>query len=74
MGSASADLCALAEGKMDAYFHSGFKPWDVAAATLIIEKAGGKITSLKGGDWNVFDSEIIASNNIIHERMVGLID
>jgi myo-inositol-1(or 4)-monophosphatase len=48
MGSASSDLSSLAVGKIDAYIHSGVKPWDVAAAVLIIQKAGGKITKSTG--------------------------
>lgn len=37
-GSAVADLASLAEGRMDAYFHSGLKPRDTAAALIIIQK------------------------------------
>lgn len=74
MGSASADLASLAEGKLDAYIHSGLKPWDVAAAALIIEKAGGKITDSKGNKWDIFNPEIVATNKIIHEEVVKLIN
>lgn len=74
MGSAASDLAKLAEGKLDAYIHSGVKPWDVAAAFLIIEKAGGKITDTKGNKLNIFNSEIIATNKTIHEEIIRLIN
>ena len=73
MGSAVADLASLAEGRIDAYMHSGLKPWDVAASGLIIEKAGGKITTPSGGKWNVFEPDILASNGIVHEQILQLI-
>ncbi|MEK7592963.1 MAG: inositol monophosphatase family protein [Patescibacteria group bacterium] len=73
MGSAVADLASLAEGRIDAYMHSGLKPWDVAASGIIIEKAGGKITTPSGGKWNVFEPDILASNGIVHEQILQLI-
>jgi Archaeal fructose-1,6-bisphosphatase and related enzymes of inositol monophosphatase family len=73
MGSAVADLASLAEGRVDAYLHSGLKPWDVAASSLIIEKAGGKITSSNGNQWNVFQPDIFVSNGKVHEPLLDLI-
>ena len=74
MGSAVADIASLADGRIDAYMHSGIKPWDVAASSLFIEKAGGRITTSTGGKWDVFQPEIFASNGIIHERILNLIN
>jgi len=66
MGSAVADLVSLANGQIDGYMHSGVKPWDVAASTLLIEKAGGKITTPTGARWDVFNPDILATNGILH--------
>ncbi len=74
MGSAVADLASLAAGKIDVYIHSGLKPWDVAASALLIKKAGGRITTPTGGDWDVFQPDILASNGILHERILDLIN
>lgn len=74
MGSAVADLANLAGGRIDAYMHSGLKPWDVAASALLIEKAGGKITTPTGANWDVFSPDILASNGILHEKLVNLLD
>lgn len=73
MGSAAADLAALAQGRIDAYLHAGLKPWDTAAAEIIVKKAGGVITDLKGEKWNPFIDNILAGNKTIHSRILHLI-
>ncbi len=73
MGSAVADLASLARGRIDIYLHSGLKPWDVAASSLLIEKAGGKVTTPAGDKWDVFQSEMLASNNILHSKILELL-
>lgn len=74
MGSAASDLVSLAEGKIDAYFHTGIKPWDVAAAALIIERAGGVVRSLSGEEWTIFDGTILASNKPLNKKIKRIID
>lgn len=74
MGSAVADLASLASGRIDVYIHSGLKPWDVAASALLIQKAGGRITTPTGANWDVFQPDILASNGILHERILNLIN
>ena len=41
MGAAAADICMVAAGRFDAFFESGIYLWDMAAAGLILERAGG---------------------------------
>lgn len=48
MGAASLDLCAAAEGLVDAYFEKGLAAWDLAAGGLIAEEAGLLVTGLRG--------------------------
>jgi myo-inositol-1(or 4)-monophosphatase len=48
MGSAALDLCYVASGRYDAYVERGLKPWDLAAARLIVIEAGGKVEGLFG--------------------------
>ncbi|WP_166985354.1 inositol monophosphatase family protein [Canibacter zhoujuaniae] len=43
-GSAAYDLCALAAGRLDAYYEAGLKVWDYAAAELIAREAGATVT------------------------------
>jgi myo-inositol-1(or 4)-monophosphatase len=66
-GSASLDLCYVAEGKVDGYYEINLKPWDVSAGILIVEEAGGVITNDSGYKYDMFNDEcIVASNGNIH--------
>ncbi len=47
-GAASLDLCALACGRVDAYYEQGLKPWDLAAGGLVAEEAGALVAGLHG--------------------------
>lgn len=73
MGSGVADLASLAEGKIDIYLHSGLKPWDTAASALLIEKAGGKITTPQGEKWDIFNPDMLATNGLLHNKILKLI-
>jgi myo-inositol-1(or 4)-monophosphatase len=48
LGAASLDLCATAEGTVDAYFEKGLAAWDLAAGGLIAREAGVLVTGLNG--------------------------
>ncbi|MCM1134789.1 MAG: inositol monophosphatase [Clostridium sp.] len=47
-GSAALDLCRIASGSNVCYFELKLQPYDYAAASIIIEEAGGKITQADG--------------------------
>lgn len=72
-GSAVSDLASLAAGKIDAYVQLGTKPWDTAAGSLLVQKAGGMVTTPDGGEWNPFNHMILATNGILHEPIASLI-
>lgn len=62
-GSAVIELCNIASGKAEVYFELKLMPWDYAAASLIIQEAGGKITTISGEKIQYKNStSIIASN------------
>ncbi|MFN2517667.1 MAG: inositol monophosphatase [Jatrophihabitantaceae bacterium] len=48
LGSASLDLCAVAAGRLDAYFEAGLQRWDHAAGVLIAVEAGCAATGPRG--------------------------
>lgn len=48
-GAASVDLCAVACGRVDAYYERGLAPWDLAAGVLIAQEAGAAVTAFDGG-------------------------
>jgi myo-inositol-1(or 4)-monophosphatase len=47
-GSASLDICAVAAGRLDAYFEAGLNVWDWAAGVLIATEAGCVASGLRG--------------------------
>ncbi|NWG04387.1 MAG: inositol monophosphatase [Syntrophaceae bacterium] len=72
-GSAALDLSYLAAGRFDGFWELKLHPWDVAAATLMISEAGGKVTDFQGQPFNIYSEEILASNGLIHEEMLKII-
>ena len=65
-GSAALDLCCIASGRADLFFELQISPWDFAAGKLLIEEAGGVVTTLDGAPLT-FDGKtsILAKNNVI---------
>lgn len=52
MGSSALALSYVANGRFDAFIQqSGMSNWDIAAAGLIAERAGARVTALDGGPW-----------------------
>lgn len=48
-GSAALDLCAVAAGRVDAYYERGLNRWDLAAGSLVAAEAGATVANLRGG-------------------------
>jgi myo-inositol-1(or 4)-monophosphatase len=48
LGSATLAMAWVAAGRLDAYANFQLKPWDVAAAALLVKQAGGIVTDLAG--------------------------
>lgn len=66
-GSASLDICRIAAGELDLYAGDGTRPWDVAAAGLILQEAGGTLTTWDGVPLDPMDpSRPLASNGPLH--------
>jgi myo-inositol-1(or 4)-monophosphatase len=52
MGSAALALAYVANGRFDAFVQQGgLSTWDIAAAGLIAERAGARVTSMTGAPW-----------------------
>lgn len=72
-GSAALDMASVASGKIDGYWELSIKPWDIAAGKLIVEEAGGKVTSGKDDNFDVMNPICIASNGLIHNDIKNII-
>jgi len=72
-GAAALDLAYLAAGRFDGFWELKLKPWDTAAGCLMVEEAGGVISDLAGGTWNLDSPGLVASNGLIHEQMISVL-
>ncbi len=66
MGSPALGMCNVASGRLHAYWALELKIWDIAAASLILTRAGGTLTDEYGNSWLYSPGGYIASNSIIH--------
>ena len=72
--SSALDLCYIADGRIDGYFEKILKPWDVAAGSLILIEAGGKITDFEGKELQFYNAtSVIAGNDKIHSFLFDII-
>jgi myo-inositol-1(or 4)-monophosphatase len=69
-GSAALDLCYVACGRFDGFWEFNLNPWDTAAGVLIVEEAGGKVSSFDGSPFQLNSRETLASNGLIHDSLV----
>ena len=70
LGSAALDLCYVAAGRLDGYYERGVKTWDIAAGTLILREAGGKVTNYSGHELDLEVGEVVASNALLHADLL----
>jgi myo-inositol-1(or 4)-monophosphatase len=73
LGSAAIDLAYVAAGRFDGFWEVRLNPWDISAGALLIEEAGGQVTTLAGDRFESRLGEIVASNGRVHGQMVDVI-
>jgi len=74
-GAATIDQCWVASGKFDAFFEYQLKPWDVAAASLIVEEAGGIANHFhvqQKTEFDPFEATFLFSACSLFEEMHGI--
>ena len=72
-GAAALDLAYVAAGRFDGFWELQLRPWDMAAGCLMVTEAGGKVTDLFGGPFNLYSPHVLASNGRIHETMAEIL-
>lgn len=72
-GSSALDLAYIAAGRIDGFWHRRLAPWDIAAGILLVEEAGGKVSSLDGQFYQFMDDYVIVSNGLIHDGIISLL-
>lgn len=60
-----------AAGKVDVVVESDVTILDVAALSIIVEEAGGKVTDLKGNRLTLASTSIVATNGLLHDQVLN---
>jgi hypothetical protein len=73
-GSAALDLCYVAAGRFDGFWEVRLNPWDMAAGSVIVQEAGGRLTDFRGNELSIYEQELVASNGHIHQTMLNILN
>jgi myo-inositol-1(or 4)-monophosphatase len=73
-GSAALDLCYVAAGRFDGFWEVKLNPWDMAAGSVLVQEAGGKLTDFSGQKLSIYGQELVASNGQIHHAMLTVLN
>lgn len=75
LGSAALNLSYVAAGRLDAYWATSVKIWDVAAGVLIVREAGGLVTHIEGGPLDLRTPELLAtSTKPLNRQLVPILN
>ena len=64
----------MAAGRLDAFWEFNLNPWDTAAGILLVTEAGGRVSDFAGGAVELNSREVLASNGLIHDELVGMFE
>jgi len=73
LGSAAMDICYVACGRFEAFWEYGLQPWDVAAGSIILKQAGGKVCDFNGGNNFLFSGEFIGTNTNYFDKFYEIV-
>ena len=74
LGSAAIDLCYVAAGRMDGFWETDLKAWDIAGGALIVSEAGGRVTNIDGTPFRSRHGHVLATNGCLHDQMLQVIE
>ena len=69
-GSAALDLCNIAAGRAELFFELRLCPWDYAAGSLIVEEAGGVVTTIDGGELPLNEGCGVLATNAVYRDVL----
>ena len=60
----------VASGRVDAVVEAAISIWDIAAISVIVREAGGKVTDIRGQDITKDTESMVATNGILHDTVL----
>jgi myo-inositol-1(or 4)-monophosphatase len=74
LGAPALALAYVARGWLDAFCEPDMRPWDTLAGTLLIEEAGGRVTTFDGEPRPLAErTDLLATNGLLHEQLLELV-
>ena len=70
-GSAALNLAYVAAGRIDAFWSSSLKPWDMAGGAFLVSAAGGRVSTMEGEPLDIGVPDILASNGTALHSQLG---
>lgn len=74
LGSAATDIAYIACGRFEAFYEYGLHPWDIAAATIILREAGGKVSDFSGNEKGLTGEECIAASEAVFPEILNIVN
>jgi myo-inositol-1(or 4)-monophosphatase len=71
--AAALDLAYVAAGRYAVFFELGLSRWDVAAGSLLVREAGGRVTEPEGGGKYLESGNVLATNGRLHRRVLAML-
>ncbi len=71
-GAAAIDLAYVACGRLDLVWEFSLNPWDMAAGVLLVREAGGTVTNMRGGPFDLRGGHVLADNTRVHAETIEL--
>ncbi|MDO4550186.1 MAG: inositol monophosphatase family protein [Planctomycetia bacterium] len=73
-GSTALNMAYVAAGRFDACWNFSTKPWDMAAGALLVQEAGGTLTTITGDDFFIDQNTfLVAATPELHKDFRELI-
>ena len=69
-GSAALHLAYVAAGRLSGFWEYNLSSWDIAAGSLLVEEAGGRMTDINGELYHLGVRNVVASNGPVHDELV----
>lgn len=73
LGSAATDIAYIACGRFEAFYEYGLHPWDIAAATVILREAGGRVSDFSGNEKGLTGKEIVAASEPVFLEILKIV-
>jgi myo-inositol-1(or 4)-monophosphatase len=69
-GAAALDLADVAAGRFEGFWEQRLSAWDIAAGTVLVREAGGRITDPSGRELGIEHTAVVAGNPPIHSWLL----